>query len=421
MRRAVGGDHFVSLSDFTVEAQVGEGSFGRVYTAIWKETGKTVAIKALKPREDFRDAVPANELKEFYTTIHDSFKSEIKFLEAAGSHPNILSCMGKSKDQKMVVVEIACCDLFQLVKAAKKQLPLDICHDISGGLIAGVAHLHNHGIVHQDLKSSNILIDEHGRPKICDFGLAISLRKGMDVQVDRELVTLWYRPPELLLGADRYTDQIDNWAVGCIIMEMIVGGVAFPGDPSATCSCDHRRHLNFNTDQLTKVFRTVGTPEMNARKLHCAAHVAKWPTYPSRLDSVIAEGIRRRPPLPRFGPAGLDFASVRTWTEVIEDLLNCDPEQRLTCAEALQFPFFRSSHGQDAQAAPAKPLAAAFKRCPRSGGKKAFPRSADELLKQLCECKKEKEPCAFKFPAIAVPDFSAPELEIGDMMSLNMA
>jgi len=437
MRRAVGSaEKFVQLSDFNVEGQVGEGSFGRVYTATWKESGKAVAIKALKPKEDFRHAVPADELKEFYQTIHDSFKSEIKFLEIAGSHPNIVSCLGKSKDQKMAVVEIACCDLFQLVKASKKQLPLDICHNISGGLIAGVAHLHDHGIVHQDLKSSNILIDAHGRPKICDFGLAIALRKGQDVQVDRELVTLWYRPPELLLGTDRYTNQIDNWAVGCIILEMIVGGVAFPGDPTATCSCEHRRHLNFNTDQLTRVFKTVGTPEINPKKYHCAAHIAKWPRYPSRLDQVLADGLRRRGPASmRSGPSGLDCASVGAWTEVIEDLLNCDPEQRLTCGEALQFPFFRATHGPDAQRSrspvPPATVSPGQKARPGTGCLKRtessppMPRSAEELLRQLTEKKEapvmaagKAKPDAglgLKFPAIAAP-IDPPQLDIGDMM-----
>ena len=94
-------------------------------------------------------------------------------------------------------------------------------------LIEGMAYLHKRKIVHRDLKTSNILYSNEGILKICDFGLA---RKAARALMTQEVITLWYRPPELLLGEYHYSVELDMWSVGCIMAEIVLRKPLFPGN-----------------------------------------------------------------------------------------------------------------------------------------------------------------------------------------------
>ena len=122
---------------------------------------------------------------------------------------------------------------------------------------AGVTFMHDCGYVHQDLKSSNVLIFGDRTVKVCDFGLA---RKKPDTMmlVDRELCTLWYRAPELLMCESMYSHKIDEWSVGCMMLEMVIGSPPFRGKPECTCQCPQVTHRNFNSDQLARIFLVTG-------------------------------------------------------------------------------------------------------------------------------------------------------------------
>lgn len=112
-------------------------------------------------------------------------------------------------------------------------------------LLSGVQCLHDNWIIHRDLKTSNLLMNNRGELKIADFGLA--RRFGSPLGYMTQLVvTLWYRAPELLLGAKEYTTAIDMWSIGCIFAEFISKEPLFPG----------RSEL----DQLSRVFKLLGAP-----------------------------------------------------------------------------------------------------------------------------------------------------------------
>ena len=337
------GEAFIQFSDLSLYEIVGEGTFGTVYRARLKKNGALVALKILKPKSSFVKSVPANELSSTYRSIQKSFISEINLLGSVGDHPNIISLYGQSQDQRMCVLEIACCDLFQLVRAARRSLPLAIAHSIAHGVLSGVAHLQQIGIIHQDLKSSNILLDEHGQAKVCDFGLAAKMKGKAAVKVDREIITLWYRAPELLMGCASYDTRVDDWAVGCILLELLIGGVAFPGNPSDTCACDCRRHLNFNRDQLGRVFKLLGTPTVAAADMACQPHFALWPSVPPRLSEFIADRCadRAAPSSPTAAPSAA--ASLPAWTAAITALLTINRGARISCAAALKLPLFQHS------------------------------------------------------------------------------
>lgn len=96
-------------------------------------------------------------------------------------------------------------------------------------LLSGLEHCHNNGVLHRDIKGSNLLIDNDGILKIADFGLATFYDPGLKQPMTSRVVTLWYRPPELLLGATYYGVGVDLWSAGCILAELLAGKPIMPG------------------------------------------------------------------------------------------------------------------------------------------------------------------------------------------------
>jgi serine/threonine protein kinase len=96
-------------------------------------------------------------------------------------------------------------------------------------LLRGLEHCHKHGVLHRDIKGSNLLINNDGVLKIADFGLATSYQPDQSLPLTSRVVTLWYRAPELLLGATEYGPAIDMWSAGCILAELFTGKPIMPG------------------------------------------------------------------------------------------------------------------------------------------------------------------------------------------------
>lgn len=143
-------------------------------------------------------------------------------------------------------------------------------------------------ITHTDLKPENMLIGSDNQIKICDFGMAQKAAPGTKWAVTGELSTLWYRAPELLLGCKTFDCKIDEWAVGCIAMEMLCGMTVFQGQAHGTCQCPDITHRNFNSDQIGKILQVAGSPKSLAG-CQCAGHVKDWPTYQRQLEPVVSD------------------------------------------------------------------------------------------------------------------------------------
>ncbi|TYG60306.1 hypothetical protein ES288_D07G058200v1 [Gossypium darwinii] len=177
-------------------------------------------------------------------------------------------------------------------------------------LLSGLEHCHNQGVLHRDIKGSNLLIDNEGILKIADFGLATFYDPEQKKPLTSRVVTLWYRPPELLLGATYYGVGVDLWSAGCILAELISGKPIMPG--------------RTEVEQLHKIFKLCGSPsEQYWKKSKLPNATLFKPQQPYKR--CIAETFK-------------DFPS--SSLPLIETLLSIDPEERSTATAALNSEFF---------------------------------------------------------------------------------
>ena len=201
---------------------------------------------------------------------------------------------------------------------------LDVCH---GGLelpvmrsflyqlIRGVAFCHQHRVLHRDLKPQNLLINREGELKLADFGLARAF--GIPVRsYTHEVVTLWYRAPDVLMGSRRYSTPVDIWSIGCIFAEMSNGRPLFPGTSES--------------HQLSLIFRALGTPSEEI--------------YPDIVDLPDYSKVSAQQTTIYVAPENFK-ALCPEMDDVMLDLfthmMHYDPAKRITCAEAMEHPFFQ--------------------------------------------------------------------------------
>lgn len=186
-------------------------------------------------------------------------------------------------------------------------------------LLAGLGYCHEHEVLHRDIKGSNLLIDNNGNLKIADFGLARSYGE-LGRKYTNRVITLWYRPPELLLGANEYGPSVDMWSVGCLLAELLTRKPLFPGKDEA--------------EQTELIFQMLGSPTDKLwpewHRLPQAHIVPDLSKYSPQLEEHFANLSARK------GGHGVSRAAVN----LIKQLLRLDPSARLAAREALAHPWF---------------------------------------------------------------------------------
>lgn len=298
------------MENYSKVEKIGEGTYGVVYKARDCVTGEEIALKKIK-LENEPEGVPSTALREI---------SVLKDLR----HPSVVQLLDVLlADQKLFLVfEYMDMDLKHLMDTVKGPLPHPLVKSYLRQLLEGVAFCHGRRVLHRDLKPQNLLVDARGRVKLADFGLARAF--GIPVRAyTHEVVTLWYRAPEILLGAKFYSTAVDVWSLACIYAEMAGGRTLFPGDSEI--------------DQLFRVFRALGTPgtpgeggEGGAQPLWPAARrlpdfraaFPRWPPKPARL----------------LLPAALraDHAGA---APLFEAMLRYEPSERVAARVALAHPY----------------------------------------------------------------------------------
>ncbi|CAL0300679.1 unnamed protein product [Lupinus luteus] len=225
-----------SAESFKMIDKVGQGTYSNVYKALDRDTGEIVALKKVK----------------FNTSKPGSIKfmaREIMTLQRL-DHPNVVKLKGlatsRMKYSIYLVFDFMQTDLARIIARPGERLTEPQVKCYMHQLLSGLQHCHDRGILHRDIKGSNLLIDKNGMLKIADFGLANYYNPNQNQALTSRVVTLWYRAPELLLGATDYGVGIDLWSAGCLLAEMFTG---FPIMPART-----------EVEQLHKIFRLCGTP-----------------------------------------------------------------------------------------------------------------------------------------------------------------
>ena len=230
------------------------------------------------------------------------------------SHENIVGLLDVFATQKHVYLVFEFCEIGDLEDVIQDDRTLSISDVMSymQMMLQGIKACHDAWILHRDLKPSNLLIHSNGLLKIGDFGLA-RLYASPERDMSSQVVTLWYRAPELLFGAKQYGAAVDMWSIGLIFIELIKRIPVLPG----------RSEL----DQLSKIFHLFGTPTEQ-----------DWPGLTS-LPSYMEFSPKPAVPFEQILPG----ASEET-RALAKGMLYLDPNKRLTAGEALAHPYFTSEH-----------------------------------------------------------------------------
>ncbi|KAK5923307.1 hypothetical protein CgunFtcFv8_000288 [Champsocephalus gunnari] len=224
-----------SVEEFQCLNRIEEGTYGVVYRAKDKKTDEIVALKRLKMEKE-KEGFPITSLREINTILK-------------AQHPNIVTVreivVGSNMDKIYIVMNYVEHDLKSLMETMKQPFLPGEVKTLMIQLLRGVRHLHDNWILHRDLKTSNLLLSHKGILKIGDFGLAREYGSPLKPYTP-VVVTLWYRSPELLLGAKEYSTAVDLWSVGCIFGELLTQKPLFPGKSEI--------------DQINKIFKDLGSP-----------------------------------------------------------------------------------------------------------------------------------------------------------------
>ncbi|CAL8081191.1 unnamed protein product [Prunus armeniaca] len=280
--------------------KIGQGTYSNVYKARDALTGKIVALKKVR----FDNLEP--ESVKFMAR-------EILILRRL-DHPNVVKLEGlvtsRMSCSLYLVFEYMEHDLAGLAAspAIKFTEPQVKCY--MHQLLSGLEHCHNRHVLHRDIKGSNLLIDNGGVLKIADFGLASFFDPNHKQPMTSRVVTLWYRPPELLLGATDYGVGVDLWSAGCILAELLAGKPIMPG--------------RTEVEQLHKIFKLCGSPSEEYWKKSKLPHATIFKPQQS-YKRCIAETFKDFP-----------LSSL----PLIETLLAIDPAERQTATAALRNEFF---------------------------------------------------------------------------------
>ncbi|KAG9128709.1 hypothetical protein Leryth_022895 [Lithospermum erythrorhizon] len=280
--------------------KIGQGTYSSVYRARDLDTGKMVALKKVR-------------FDNFQPESVRFMAKEITILRSL-DHPNIMKLEG-------IITSKSSCNIYLVFEYMEHDLSgLISCPDIKFSeseikcymkqLLSGIEYCHSHGIMHRDIKSSNILVNNDGILKIADFGLATFLSLKHKQPLTSRVVTLWYRPPELLMGSTSYGATVDLWSTGCVFAELFIGRPLFKG--------------RTEVEQLHKIFKLCGSPSdeyFRRSKLPLASMFKPQQPY----ESMLRERCKELP---------------SSAVNLIETFLSIEPYKRGTASMALESGYF---------------------------------------------------------------------------------
>ena len=288
-------------SKYIRTTKLGEGTYGVVYRAKDQKGQEIYALKKIRLQAE-EEGIPSTAIREISLLKELNHVNIVKLYEVLHS-PKKLTLVFEYVEQ----------DLKKIMDAADgKGLEMNLVKSFLYQLLRGVDYIHKSKVLHRDLKPQNLLINKDNIMKIGDFGLA----RGYGIPVKNythEVVTLWYRPPDVLLGNKTYGTTVDMWSIGCIFSEMVTGKPLFPG--------------NSETDQLKKIFSIMGTPTENFAS--SLTELPEWGVGENNFEVNKPQNLKEL--LKNFDDEGLDL---------LQKFLQLEPDKRISAEEALKHPFF---------------------------------------------------------------------------------
>lgn len=292
----------MSTSQFQQLEKLGEGTYATVYKGRNRSTGTLVAMKEISL--DSEEGTPSTAIREI------SLMKELK-------HENIVTLYDviHTENKLTLVFEYMDNDLKRYMEIHNNSIDFATVKSFMFQLLRGILFCHDNRVLHRDLKPQNLLINAKGQLKIGDFGLARAF--GIPVNTfSNEVVTLWYRAPDVLLGSRNYSTSIDMWSAGCILAEMFTGKPLFAGSS--------------NDDQLLKIFRVMGTP--NERTW---PGISAYANYKPNFTQFVQQDLRIL--IPEIDNLPLNL---------LQGLLQMRPDMRLSSRQAIQHQWFQDYTNQ---------------------------------------------------------------------------
>eukprot|EP01080_Neovahlkampfia_damariscottae_P001294 gene1294-11378_t len=278
--------------------RIGEGAYGVVYKAKDRKTDELAAIKKITTEDE---GVPSTTLREISILKQTSHKNIVKFLDVYVEKKNLfLAFEYLDMDLKSYLRKL----LFK-----KSSMDKQLIKSYMYQLLQGVCYCHSQRIIHRDLKPANLLINKDGILKIADFGLS-RIFQNPGQPLSNEVLTLWYRGPELILGKSSYSTPVDIWSCGCIFIELFTLLPIFQGQSDIS--------------QLFEIFSILGTPtkEEWPEMVELPYYKTNFPNFkknilPSKVKEMEQEGY-----------------------DLLTKMLTYDPSQRISAKLALSHSYF---------------------------------------------------------------------------------
>ncbi|KAL0476506.1 cyclin-dependent kinase [Acrasis kona] len=291
-----------TIEDYDKIDKLGEGTYGEVFKARHKHTREVFAVKKVRMDKEM-EGFPITAIREISILKSLDHQNIVKLRDVIAS---------KDKNNFFMVFEYVEHDLAGLIDARVPFSEAEV-KSIIQQLLEALFHCHAKNILHRDLKASNLLMNKHGCLKLADFGLSRFTQRGRSAYTNC-VVTRWYRPPELLMGATDYGPPVDMWSVGCILGELLLNSKAvFPGGDEV--------------DQLDMIFKVCGTPTPENWP-----DATKLPSY--KEPKVACDRVLRK----KF------FSDNTKWSreaiDLFDNLLQLDPAKRPSAKDCLNHDWF---------------------------------------------------------------------------------
>uniref|UniRef100_A0A7S2GAC5 Cyclin-dependent kinase 2 homolog n=1 Tax=Octactis speculum TaxID=3111310 RepID=A0A7S2GAC5_9STRA len=299
---------------YQLGARLGEGTWGEVFLGTGSHDGARVAIKRIKQKPSAK-----------FEGINFSALREIRLMREI-RHKNVVELIDVFTRGSLLhlVLELLDTDLEDVLYKRKVELsPSDIKSYVQM-MLQGLEFCHSHCILHRDLKPGNVFVSAQGIVKLADFGLSRCHGGQQTLYMTPEVITQWYRPPELIFGACEYGGAVDMWSIGCLIAELwlkqpIFAGLPEGSDKGGTTVTQQVSDI----DQLGKIFMILGTPNETT-----------WPGV-----TLFNRYVEFQETSPIQWEAVLSNAD-ESGVQLVEETLQLDPHRRLTATQALKHTYF---------------------------------------------------------------------------------